>query len=302
MTGKKAKMNNKKLTKENKKHKMLVPKLDIVFQCLFGKNHVKITKSFVQALLEEEIKSIKINEDKELIRERPEDKLGVLDLQLDVNNNEKVDVEIQLLDKDNFIERLLFYITRMYSNQIKIGEDYKKAKRVVLVAIIDFEIEEMKNIDKMESKWKLIETENRQNILTDLIEINIICLKRANEEYNRNKNNIKAQWMLFLDNPESKEVQAIVEENEDIKEATITVNKMSEDEKMQRLADLRLKAIMDEKAIRRAGYKEGIKKGIEEGKNKGKIEIAKKLIAEGKDIKYISNLTELTEEEIKNLS
>lgn len=298
MAEKKAKMNNKNLTKENKKYKMLVPKLDIVFQCLFGKNHVKITKSFVQALLEEEIKSIKINEDKELIRERPEDKLGVLDLQLDVNNNEKVDVEIQLLDKDNFIERLLFYITRMYSNQIKIGEDYKNAKRVVLVAIIDFEIEEMKNIDKMESKWKLIETENRQNILTDLIEINIICLKRANEEYNRNKNNIKAQWMLFLDNPESKEVQAIVEENEDIKEATITVNKMSEDEKMQRLADLRLKAIMDEKAIRRAGYKEGVKNGIEEGK----IQIAKKLIAEGKDIKYISNLTELTEEEIKNLS
>ena len=298
MAEKKAKMNNKNLTKENKKYKMLVPKLDIVFQCLFGKNHVKITKSFVQALLEEEIKSIKINEDKELIRERPEDKLGVLDLQLDVNNNEKVDVEIQLLDKDNFIERLLFYITRMYSNQIKIGEDYKNAKRVVLVAIIDFEIEEMKNIDKMESKWKLIETENRQNILTDLIEINIICLKRANEEYNRNKNNIKAQWMLFLDNPESKEVQAIVEENEDIKEATITVNKMSEDEKMQRLADLRLKAIMDEKAIRRAGYKEGVKNGIEEGK----IQIAKKLIAEGKDIEYISNLTELTEEEIKNLS
>ena len=45
---------------------------------------------------------------------------------------------------------------------------------------------------------------------------------------------------------------------------------MSEDEKMQRLAFLRQKAIMDEKAIRKKGYKDGIeygeKKGIEEEK------------------------------------
>lgn len=84
-------------TKENVK--LLKPKNDIVFQNLFTKNNVGITKAFAEALLEEKIDKISINEDKELLRENPNDKLGILDLELDVNNNEKVDVEIQLVDK-----------------------------------------------------------------------------------------------------------------------------------------------------------------------------------------------------------
>ena len=281
------------LTKENKKYKTLIPKVDIVFQSLFGKNNLEITKSFVQAMLGEKVEKIEINDDKELIRSRPNDKLGILDLQLDINNNEKVDVEVQLLNKDNFIRRLLFYLTRLYSDQVKRGDEYEKIKRVVLIAIIDFEIEEMKEIEEMEAKWKLIETKYREKVLTDLLEINIINLKKAKKEYKKNSNNEKAQWMLFLDNPESEEVQAIMKENEEIKEAIVTVKEMSEDEKMQRLADLRLKAIMDEKAIKSLGVKEGAEKI--------KVQIAKKLIIEGKDIKYISSLTELTEEEIKKL-
>ena len=49
----------------------------------------------LKAILEEKIESIAINEDKNLIRENIGDKLGILDLELDINNKEKVYVEIQ---------------------------------------------------------------------------------------------------------------------------------------------------------------------------------------------------------------
>ena len=88
-----------------------------------------------------------------------------------------------------------------------------------------------------------------------------------------------------------------MKDNKEIEECVITVKEMSEDEKMQRRAFLRQKAIMDEKAIRAKGYKDG----IEYGEKKGKIEIAKKLITEGKDIKYITELTGLKEKELKEL-
>ena len=74
---------------------------------------------------------------------------------------------------------------------------------------------------------------------------------------------------------------------------------------------------MDEKAIKRLGYKEGlesgrkdgIKQGIEEGIEKGikqgikenTIEIAKKMKEKGTEIEYIKEITGLTEEEIKKL-
>ena len=286
---------------KKEKVNMLIPKVDVVFQSLFSKNHPKITKAFAETLLEEKIESIKINEDKELIRSNPNDKLGILDLELDINNKEKVDVEIQLINKENFIKRMLYYVTRLYSDQMKRGAEYTEVKRVVLVAIVDFEIEELKEIEEMETKWKLIETKKREKILTELIEINIINLRKALKEYEKDKTNKKAQWMLFLNNPNSKEVKAIMKENKEIEECVITVKEMSEDEKMQRLAFLRKKAIMDEKAIRKKGYNDGMEKGIEKGKKDGKIEIVKKLIKEGKDVEYIKDLTGIEEKEIEEL-
>ena len=56
-----------------------------------------------------------------------------------------------------------------------------------------------------------------------------------------------------------------MKENENLKEAVKKLDNLSEDEKMQRIADLRQKAIMDEKAIYEKGLEVGIEKGIEKG-------------------------------------
>ena len=86
---------------KQKEVKLLQPKIDIVFQSLFNAKNKEITKSFVEALLEEKIDSMIINNEKEITRDKPIDKLGILDLELDINNKEKVDVEVQLLKMMN---------------------------------------------------------------------------------------------------------------------------------------------------------------------------------------------------------
>ena len=53
--------------------------------------------------------NILIKNDKYLIRDNIKDKMGILDLELDINDNEKVDVEIQLVEKKDFIKRLIWY-------------------------------------------------------------------------------------------------------------------------------------------------------------------------------------------------
>ena len=107
-----------------KKKELLKPKNDIVFQSLFTQKNEKITKNFISALMEEKITKIKINTQKELYREKPTDKLGILDLEVEINNKEKVDIEVQLIDRKNLIERMLFYFSKLYSNTIEKGEDY----------------------------------------------------------------------------------------------------------------------------------------------------------------------------------
>jgi predicted transposase/invertase (TIGR01784 family) len=285
---------------DNKKE-LLKPKYDVVFQSLFTQKNEEITRSFISALLEEDITSIKINEEKELYRDLPEDKLGILDLEAEINNNERIDIEVQLIDRKELVERLLFYYSRLYTMRINKGDDYAKAQRVVIIAIIDYNLELTKEIKNMETIWNMREKENKELILTDKIELRIIELSKAKEEYEKNKSNEKAQWMMFLNNPNEEEVQDIMKENEGIKKATVEIVKMSEDEKMERLAFLRKKAIMDEKSIYAAGLDKGETIGISKGEKQKTIEIAKKMKAKGKSINEIMEITELTKEEIEKL-
>ena len=82
------------------KRELLKPKNDVVFQSLFNQKNETITKNMISALLGEEITKIKINETKELYREYPEEKLGILDLEAQINEKEKIDIEIQLIDRN----------------------------------------------------------------------------------------------------------------------------------------------------------------------------------------------------------
>ena len=294
-------------TKKEKEVKLLQPKIDIVFQSLFNKKNEEITKSFIEALLDEKVNSIEINDTKELTRDKPMNKLGILDLELDINNKEKVDVEVQLLKNDEFIHRLLYYWSRLYSKQMQRGEEYTKAKRVVIIAIVDFEIDITKELRRMETIWNIREKEKTEKVLTDLLEIRIINLRRVREAYREDKENKKNQWVMFLEDPNSKEVKEIMEKNEDVKKAIITVKEMSEDEKMEKLAELREKAIRDEKALYNTGIREGKeigkklgeKFGREEGKRKNKIEVISRMLKDNMDIELIKKYANATDEEIE---
>ena len=281
--------NEKNKKQETNEKELLKPMYDVVFQCLFSQKNINITKNMISALIEEEVKSIKINDTKELFREYPEDKLGILDLEAEVNNNEVIDVEIQLINRNNLPERLLMYFSKLYSMQVKIGKDYEKAKRVVIVAITNFDIDLTKQIKEMETIWNLRERNHPNLVLTNKIEIHIINIMKAESEYIHNSKNKKAQWMMFIKDPNCEEVRSVVKENKEIEEAVVEVKKLSQDEKLRKLAELRLKAIMDEKDIYRAG------------KNEEKIEIAKKMIKMELPIEQIEKVTDLTKEEIEKL-
>lgn len=153
----------------------------------------------------------------------------------------------------------------------------------------------------METIWELRERMNPELLLTNSIEIRIIELDKVKKMYEKDKENKKLQWILFLDDPNSKEVKEIMEDNKDIKEATVTVRKMSEDEKLARLAELREKAIMDEKAIYAAGLERGETAGIEKGKKEKSLEIAKELLKEGMSKEKVAKIVELDIKELKEL-
>lgn len=290
-------MNNKKIEeKENKKFKMLNPKTDIVFQMLFSAVNPEITKGLISSMIKEKITSIELDLNKQLIKNAVEDKIGILDLRAKINNNIECETEMQMVYSNNFIPRLLYYWSKTYSQQLKVGNKYDNLNKTICIAIINEKIPKFKEL-KAHTKWQIREEKTHTKILTDRLEIHIIEIPKAIKEYSKNKKDAILQWMMFLNEPESMEVEKIMKENKEIEQAKIKLRELSEEEENQRIAELREKHILDTQDI----YETGLNKGRKEGKKTERIEIAKKLLKLNMPIEKIEEITELKKEEIKKL-
>lgn len=110
-----------------RKKDLLSPKLDVVFQALFGEvGSEKITTSLLKAILKQDIQDIDLNQNPILRREFKDDKLGILDILAKINETDNCNIELQIVDMSNIIERGLYYWGRLYTRGIQAGEDYRR--------------------------------------------------------------------------------------------------------------------------------------------------------------------------------
>ena len=105
-------------------------------------------------------------------------------------------------------------------------------------------------------------------------------------------NTALADWVKFIIN-----LKVIDMSNEEVKKAKEVLDELSQDEHERRLAELREKYIMDQKATEAAGYDKGLESGLKLGIKR----TAKKLKAKGVDINIIHETTGLSIEETNKL-
>ena len=106
---------------------LLPPTMDFVFKGLFGnEKRPELLISFLNAVLtpDEPITSITFK-DRTIDKQYKEDKMGTLDILATTNKGELINVEVQVADEKNMIERSLFYWGRLFSWENKICITYK---------------------------------------------------------------------------------------------------------------------------------------------------------------------------------
>lgn len=311
------KSSSKNISQGGEVKELLKPKYDIVFQSLFSDKNRKETGYLISAILGKKIKVIKVETEVSEMRELPEEKIGRLDLLAETENNELVHIELQLFDYHNTISRLLYSQDQKISKQLIRGDDYNEIKRTITIGMLNYELEEIKHLNKMHTIWKLREEENRNEVLTELQELHIIEMPKAKIEYEKNPNNILAQWILFILNPNEKEVKFIMKENEEIKKTNNKLENLSEDEHMRKRAEILSRWELEEKwnkaSLEKYVTEKTMKKGLAKGKKLGekigkKIgeknkeqEIAKRMLEEKMEIDLITKLTGLSKAEIQKL-
>ena len=119
---------------------LMRPKVDFAFKEIMTDERARI--GFLSAVLKirpEDIKETRIL-NTNLRKEHEDDKLGILDVRLLMNDDTEADIEIQLTELRVWTERALFYLSKMYVDQILSGQDYDVFKKCVSISILDFDL------------------------------------------------------------------------------------------------------------------------------------------------------------------
>jgi predicted transposase/invertase (TIGR01784 family) len=242
----------------------------------------------LNALLEgtekEKIRHIEYVDTKLSDIEAVDDKIGILDVLVITEKGIHINVEIQLINRYNMIKRTLFYWSRLYYSQIKKGENYKNLNKTITINILNFNYIDS---EKYHTVYHLYE-DDEKTMLTDILQIQFVELPKFLEEQPELNSSLN-KWLAFLTKPE-KGVMEVVEMGEPaIRKAITVLDMLSRDPETVRLAELRMKKILDEKSM------------IEGAKEEGKEEVAINLLKLGMSEDIVSQGTGLSIDKIREI-
>ncbi len=280
------------------KRTLLSPKVDFVFKKIFGSEENKsVLISFLNATLKpkKEIVSVDLK-NTDIEKEYLKDKFSRLDVKATTSNKETINIEIQLKNEYDMIQRSLYYWSKIYEEQIQEGDSYSNLNRTVCINILNYNY--LKN-DRFHNIYRLKEIETNEE-LTDIEEIHFIEIPKLRELNLNDEADMLEVWIEFLRDPESEVIRNIEMSNEAVRKAKDKLYKLSQSKEDRELYFLREKSIRDEISALSKAKEEGIEQGMQKGAKEEKILIAKNLL-DILDNNTISEKTGLSLEEVRQL-
>lgn len=122
-------------------------------------------------------------------------KFAILDIKASVDDKAFVNIELQVSRQNYMPKRSMFYISRMFSEQMVKGQDYETLKPVIGINLLDFSL--FDDIDTWHNvaRFKL---DNTDKILTDCITMHFLELPKLKyREYQQREDAIREETTKF---------------------------------------------------------------------------------------------------------
>lgn len=237
---------------------LLDPKVDFVFKNIFGsEKHPEILISFLNAIIKPTIPIVGVEiKGTEMTKQFIDDKYSRLDVKATTSNNEIINIEIQLKDEHNMIKRSLYYLSKMYEEQLGEGEDYSNLKRTICINILNFKY---LKTESFHTGYRLKEIHTHEE-LTDVIEMHFIEIPKLPAE--ADIADMLVAWTEFLKDPESEKVRSLELNCKEVREAKDELIRMSNNEEQRALYEMRAKILKDKVSALNKARREGIEEGI----------------------------------------
>ena len=263
-------MTEERTENENAEDFIMWPTVDVCFKGLMESGRVR--QGFIAAVLNIAPEAITETELLPTITppEYADDKLGIVDVRVKLADGKQIDLEMQAVTFACWAERTLFYLSRMYTEQIRKGEHYDKLKKCIHIGILDYNL--YPEIPEFYSCFHISE-DMRGTLYTDMFEFHVLELPKLRGK--KKAENTLEQWMKFLGGRKKEDFRLMAEQNEYIDEAYQALMKLSADDRKRLEYENRQMAIYDYNTQMGAAEERGIEKGKAEGKAEGADQKAK---------------------------
>lgn len=265
--------------------------------------------SAVLAIPPEDIRTIHLK-NTFLRRRYRKQKQGILDILAEMNDNSKINIELQVKHYAYWDRRQLFYLSKLYTEDMRSGEDYALLKKCVSISILDFNLTDRKEYHHV---YRLRDQQGYE--FSDLLEIHILELRKKQKETEAMEE--LEEWIRFFRTDCEEDLDMIKTKNPGILEAIRIVKEMNLSHWMRIRYEAHLKQIRDEKAWKtyeraearkegRAeglaeGRAEGLTEGLEKGRTEGRSQIIRNMIRQELPDQEILRLSGCSEEELKEI-
>ena len=246
---------------------IMKPKVDFCFKELM--EDAEVRRGFTAAVLHippEEIAETVLLPTS-LRKKYEEDKLGILDVRVLLNNSTQIDIEIQVSPFPLWPEGSLFYLAKMFTDQIEKGEGYERLEKCVHVGILDFIL-----FGEDEEYYSCfhIREDLRNRLYADKLEVHILELpKLKKNDYPETE---LLNWAKFMNAERQEEFEEMAEKDKYIEKAYEALKNISADDEKRLEYEAREKALRDHNYLMKsnweAGEKIGISKGMEQGESR----------------------------------
>ena len=264
---------------------------DYMFRAVFQTSEEAL-KGLLSALLyipEEEILSCVIC-NPIILGDAIDEKTCILDIRVLLNGNKQINLEMQMGSVENWTDRSVFYLCRMFTDMKK-GLDYTQTKPSIHIGIM------MKSpVPEDAAFYNEYALKNRRTgyEFTGKIALHVLdlsCLEQVTEE---ERDSALYYWACVFKAKTWKEVLAMAEQSESIKKAVVTLRELSEDEKIRLQCEARERYQMDWQSSMRTSREKGREEGRESGRKEGELQkahdVAEALLEEGMEIEKIAKI------------
>ncbi|MCM1058546.1 MAG: Rpn family recombination-promoting nuclease/putative transposase, partial [Firmicutes bacterium] len=213
-------------------------KYDFSFKQLMLNEEVR--KYFISDVLEiplGEIRSVRLA-NPFLWKRYARQKQGILDVRVELNDDSRVNIELQIRMVAQWDKRSLFYLAKMFTEDLLSGERYHKLKKCICINILDFDLNESPAYHR---RYKLRDENGEE--FSDMFEIHVIELKKQ-----ISGDKPLDDWIRLFNAETEAELDMIKTKNPGILEAVKEVKVMSLRKDLRALYEGHMREIRDKYA------------------------------------------------------